>query len=258
MILSDRHMHTNFCDGGKAPEEYVIAAIDKGLTRIGFSVHSYVPFDLECCIAKERIPEYKAVIGELKKKYSGKIEIQCGIEQDYYSETSTEGYDYVIGSYHYFRTPDGEYIPLDLTFDTLEKLCNDYFDGDFMSLCEDYYRMEADIPKRINADIIGHIDLITKFNEKHPAIDTKDPRYIKAYTNAVKALIPYNIPFEINTGAITRNHRTLPYPSEDILRTIVTMGGRLTLSSDAHKPEHIAYGFEMCEKWALENGATLI
>lgn len=258
MQTRDLHIHTNFCDGGREPEEYVVSAIEKGLTCIGFSVHSYVPFDLECCIAKERIPEYKAEIGALKRKYADKIQVLCGVEQDYYSECSTEGYDYVIGSYHYFRTPDGEFIPLDLTFAVLEKICRDWFCGDFMSLCEDYYRIEAEIPKKINADIIGHFDLITKFNEKNPAIDTKNPRYIKAYTNAAKALVKYNIPFEINTGAITRNYRTLPYPSDDILRTVTALGGKFTLSSDAHKPEHIAYGFGEYEKWAKENGAVLV
>ena len=91
MILCDRHMHTTFCDGKAEAEEYVISAIDKGLKKIGFSVHSYVPFDLECCIAKERIPEYRARIAELKKKYADKIEILCGVEQDYYSEESTDG-----------------------------------------------------------------------------------------------------------------------------------------------------------------------
>lgn len=251
-------MHTTFCDGKAEAEEYVISAIDKGLKKIGFSVHSYVPFDLECCIAKERIPEYRARIAELKKKYADKIEIFCGVEQDYYSEESTDGYDYVIGSYHYFKTPEGEFLPLDLNVEVLDKMCGDYFGNDYMSLCEDYYRIEADIPNKIKCDIIGHIDLITKFNEKSPRIDTNNPRYIKAYTECIKKLVPYGIPFEINTGAITRGYRTLPYPSTDILRTIVASGGKLTLSSDAHAPKNIAYGFDFCEKWARDNGATLV
>ena len=251
-------MHTSFCDGKAEVEEYVISAIEKGLECIGFSVHSYVPFDLECCIAKERIPEYRARIGELKEKYKHRIEIQCGVEQDYYSEESTQGYDYVIGSYHYFKTPGGEYLPLDLNVGVLDRMCDEYFGGDWMALCEDYYRIEADIPNKIKCDIIGHFDLITKFNEKTPRIDTKNPRYIKAYTEAAKKLIPHGIPFEINTGAITRGYRELPYPSDDILKTIVKLGGRFTLSSDAHAPQNIAYGFDFCEKWARENGAEIV
>ena len=258
MVLRDRHMHTSFCDGAREPQEYIESAIAKGLTQIGFSVHSYVPFDLECCIAYERIDEYKARIGELKRKYADKIQILCGVEQDYYSETSTEGYDYVIGSYHYFKAPNGVFFPLDLDFQTLFGICKSYFDGDFMSLCEDYYEKVADIPRKIKCDIIGHIDLITKFNEKYPVIDIDNPRYVKAYTDSVKAIIPYGIPFEINTGAITRRYRTTPYPSDGILRSIISLGGTLTLSSDAHHPDHIAYGFEDCERWATELGAKLV
>lgn len=257
MIMRDLHIHTNFCDGACEPEEYVESAIEKGLSCIGFSVHSYVPFDLDCCIQKERIPEYKSVIGELQKKYADKIRILCGVEQDYYSPETTDGYDYVIGSCHYYRTPGGEYLPLDLSTEILETICQDYFSGDYLALCEDYYRIEADIPRKMKTDIIGHFDLITKFNEKHPAIDTSNKRYIESYTQAIKTLIPYGIPFEINTGAMTRKYRSVPYPSEEILKTIVSLGGKLILSSDAHRPEHIAYGFDLCEKWAMDNGAVL-
>ncbi|MBR3994847.1 MAG: histidinol-phosphatase [Clostridia bacterium] len=258
MILRDLHIHTNFCDGKKEPEEYVQASIEKGLSSIGFSVHSYVPFDPDCCIAKEQIPEYKARIGELKKKYEDRIGILCGVEQDYYSEESTDGYDYVIGSNHYFKTPGGEFLPLDLSFEVLETICDKYFYGDYLALCEDYYRVEADIPKKHRCNIIGHFDLITKFNEKFPRIDVTDERYIKAYTDAVKVLVPYNIPFEINMGAITRNYKALPYPSEEILRTIVKYGGKFILSSDAHSPCDVAFEFKKYEKWALENGAVLV
>ena len=41
MILTDLHVHTNYCDGKNTPEEMVLAAIEKGMECIGFSVHSY-------------------------------------------------------------------------------------------------------------------------------------------------------------------------------------------------------------------------
>ena len=34
MILEDFHVHTCFCDGKKSPEEMVLAAISKGMTKI--------------------------------------------------------------------------------------------------------------------------------------------------------------------------------------------------------------------------------
>lgn len=258
MILRDLHIHTNFCDGSAPPEEYIVSAIEKGMDCIGFTVHSYVPFDLDCCIAKERISEYKDLIKKLKDKYAGKIKVLCGVEQDYYSDESTDGYDYAIGSNHYFKTPGGEFLPLDLSVEVLDRICRDYFHGDYIALCADYYRTVSDIPRKNRCDIIGHFDLITKFNEKCPSIDMLDERYVKAYTDAVKKLVKYNIPFEINTGAITRNYRTMPYPSEDVLKTVVKYGGKFIMSSDAHDPLNIAFGFEKYEKWALDNGAVIV
>ena len=51
-MLADFHVHTAFCDGRDTPEEMVRAAIDLGMSHIGFSAHTYVPFDEEFCITR--------------------------------------------------------------------------------------------------------------------------------------------------------------------------------------------------------------
>ena len=90
--------------------------------------------------------------------------------------------------------------------------------------------------------ILGVREVVNE--EVNQAIDTKHPRYIKAYTNAVKALIPYNIPFEINTGAISRGYRTEPYPDKALTDYIKQKGGTLLLSSDAHSAENLSFRFD--------------
>lgn len=49
--------------------------------------------------------------------------------------------------------------------------------------------------------------------------------------------------FEINTGAISKGYRTLPYPSADQIAYIKSKGGALILSSDSHAAGTICYGF---------------
>ena len=39
----DLHTHTTYCDGQHTTEEMVLAAINKGMKRIGFSGHSPRP-----------------------------------------------------------------------------------------------------------------------------------------------------------------------------------------------------------------------
>ncbi|MCF0120724.1 MAG: histidinol-phosphatase [Oscillospiraceae bacterium] len=240
----DLHTHTLFCDGKNTPEEMVRSAVEKGLDCLGICTHSYVPFDEECCIAKSRYGEFIDEIARLREKYRGSIELLCGVEQDFYSDEATDGFDYVIGSVHYLRCGE-EYLSVDNTPEILADGYARFFGGDYIALCEAYYDTVAHVFEKTGCDIIGHFDLVTKFNERDGRIDERDPRYIAAYRKAVDALLPSGKPFEINTGAISRGYRTSPYPSAPIMDYIRKSGGSFILSSDAHSADSIAFGFDM-------------
>ena len=55
MIKQDFHVHTTYSDGNNSPEEMILAAIDKGMAKIGISDHSYTWVDETYCVPKERI-----------------------------------------------------------------------------------------------------------------------------------------------------------------------------------------------------------
>ena len=73
-------------------------------------------------------------------------------------------------------------------------------------------------------------------------------RYMNGYSNRLEkpgVLEAGDKPvFEINTGAISKGYRTLPYPSADQISYIKSKGGILILSSDSHAAGTICYGFE--------------
>ncbi|MBR5140743.1 MAG: histidinol-phosphatase HisJ family protein, partial [Clostridia bacterium] len=206
-------------------------------------VHSYVEFDREYCVAEERQVDFINDVNRLKEKYKDKIKILCGIEVDYYTTSMVEGYDYKLGSLHYFKIGD-KFYSLDISIPGFIEMVEKEFGGDYLAVCEEYYRLLADVPRKTGADVIAHIDLITKFNEDDKLFDTKDPRYVKAYRTAVDKLITYGLPFEVNTGAISRGYRTTPYPAPDILAYIKEKGGKLIISSDSHSKENIAFLFD--------------
>ncbi|MCR4719492.1 MAG: histidinol-phosphatase [Firmicutes bacterium] len=247
MYLCDLHIHTNYCDGADTPEEIVLEAIQKGMSRIGFSAHSYTYFDESYCIKKDKIQAYKDEISQLKEKYNDKIEILCGIEQDFYSNERADGYDYVIGSVHYLKTGD-KFIPIDLSADCLTNAVRKYYNGDFYKIAEDYFSTVAKIK---NAQIIGHFDLITKFNEGFCLFDESDERYVNAYKNALDMLLKQDVIFEINTGAISRGFKNEPYPSRVILDYIRKNGGKTILSSDCHKKEALMINFDKYQSWVF-------
>lgn len=241
--LTDYHVHTTYSDGKNTPEETVKAAIEKGLTELGFSDHSYTYFDDSYCIKKDRMAEYKSEIERLKEKYSDKIKILCGIEQDYYSTESTDGYDYVIGSVHYVKSC-GCFFPVDESAETFETIIKDVFFGDVYAFIKEYFNTVAKFAEREDVKIIGHFDLVSKFNEKHKFFDENDSRYIAAWQSAADKLLSANKVFEINTGAISRGYKTTPYPSKAIRDYIKAKGGKFILSSDSHSKDTLCFGFE--------------
>ncbi|MBR0093987.1 MAG: histidinol-phosphatase [Synergistaceae bacterium] len=256
MILSDFHVHTCYCDGKDKPEDIVIEAISRGMKKIGFSGHSYTSFDPHVCMDPDRTAQYKAEINRLKHEYEDRIEILCGIEQDYFSDFPAEGYDFIIGSLHYV-TCDGEYIAVDHTFKHFEEAV-EKFGGDVYSLLENYFATVADVVNKTGADIIGHFDLISKFNDGNKFFDEDHERYIKATEKALDKLLATGKPFEINTGAISRGYKKDPYPSKRILRYIAAHNGKVILSSDSHRKETLMYGFKECEELANSLGLEIV
>ena len=245
MRYTDLHTHTIFSDGNNTPEEMVLAALEKNMECIGFSDHSYTKMDASYCLQLDKMPEYQRVIGQLKENYKDRIKILCGVELDACSPISTEGFDYVIGSAHHVEIGD-DYIPIDWTAEWQIKGAQQYFGGDMYALVEAYYQKISTFAQKKEIDIIGHIDVITKFNENNALFDTEHPRYKKACMDAVDHLLTLNVPFEINTGAISRGYRTSPYPELPVAEYIRSRGGKLVLSSDTHSTENLCFEFD---KW---------
>ena len=248
MIKSDFHVHTIFCDGRDKPEDIILRAISLGMNKIGFSGHSYTPFDEEPCMSPDSTEKCKLEINRLKREYKSKIEIFCGIEQDYYSDMPVNDYDFVIGSVHYINC-NGEFQHVDSSPEKLARLIHDLGDDVYL-LAEKYFSLVSDVVNKTQASIIGHFDLITKFNENNKIFDVNNPRYVKAAFSAVDSLIKTGRPFEINTGAISRGYRTSPYPDKKILEYIAEKGGKVILSSDSHSKETLLFKFDECEKLA--------
>lgn len=243
MGYTDLHTHTTFCDGRDTPEEMVVSAIDKGITTLGLLAHSYVEFDKHYAIDPTRVEEFRAEVARLKEKYRDKIEILFGIEADYYATELYGGTDYVIGSVHYFKFEDG-YRSVDMSREELCSVVKKKFGGDWYAMCEAYYTTVALVGERCGADIVGHFDLVTKFNEGDCLFDTRNERYRAAWRAAADRLVADGVRFEINTGAIARGRRTSPYPSAEIIDYVRSRGGSFILSSDAHFADKLAYDFD--------------
>ena len=246
------HCHATFSDGKNSPEEMVLAAIAAGSDSFGLSEHYVSQKGSSYSLKPERETAYKAELNRLKEKYKDSIDLFVGTESDYTSPIA-KGYDYVIGSVHFFEL-DGEYVDVDHTAQKQIDAANRYFGGDLVELACNYYGIMAKMADKFKFDVVGHFDLVTKFNENCRLFDESDKRYIRAAENALEKLVPTGAAFEINTGAISRGYRTEAYPNDYFLNVIREMGGSVTYSSDAHDSRYIFLGFDDAVEKAKKAG----
>ncbi len=241
-FLSCVHTHTHFCDGKDSPQTMVDKALELGFVSLGFSSHSPVQWD-EWAMKPESVPAYRAEILELQQVYADRLEILLGLEHDSLGDYPTEPYDYLIESVHAMEV-DGQLCYLDWSPDRMQEAINTLFGGDPYAYAKAYFQVCANTYASSPAQIAGHIDLLTKFNEQYPCFDETDPRYLHPALEAVDCALERGMVLEVNTGAISRGYRTTPYPGDAILRHILQRGATVIVTSDCHDANYLSCHYE--------------
>ena len=259
-IRSNCHTHTVFCDGKNTPEEMVLAAIEKGFTALGFSVHSPMWTPADWTVTPEELPVYTAEIRRLQRVYGDRIEILHGIELDRnFTAVDPGDFDYVIAAVHQIVAGDRVY-DVDYTRDMLADCAAREFGGDFLALAAHYYDDFASFVIEAKPTIVAHFDLIEKFNEDQTLFSTDDPAYqalAVAAADRILAACP-EVLFEVNTGAMYRVGKQSPYPAPFLLRHLQSKGARLIITADAHCTEALDFAFDRALEACRAAGATTL
>jgi histidinol-phosphatase (PHP family) len=257
MIPHDYHMHTNFSpDSNARMEAMCLSAIELGIPEIGFTEH----YDLH----PDEWPRdwfkptaWFAELARCRDIFAPKLVIRAGIEigePHLFQEESQKmlangAFDYVFGSLHwvgrqsifdkgYFARPaDEAYREF---FVELEKMTRP---GGFDVLSH------FDVPVRVGYEVYGEYD---------------PRRYEDAIRPILRNCIAHGIALDINTAALRRRYaanatHTSPLlaPGLEILRWYKAMGGeRVTLGSDAHRPEQVGAHLELALQAARAAGFT--
>ena len=248
------HTHSTLCDGRSTLAEMAAAAFEAGAVSFGASGHSHteIPWDRGCVLPADPAA-YRAEVLRLREEYAGRMDVLLGIEQDSLTDQPVPDWaDYWIGSVHNLRRPGG-FASVDYSPEKLEEDCRALFQGDFLEMAAAYYAEAAAMAAR-RPTILGHIDLVTKFNEGGALFDESDPRYRTAALDALHAADPAATLLEINTGAMSRGYRSAPYPAPFLLEAWRDMGGRIILTADAHSADAIVYGYDQAAALAQAAG----
>ena len=248
MIIADYHVHSNFSGDSQTPMEQMIErAIQLGLKKLCFTDHMDYDYPHKGGISFEFDPEvYVPKLQLLKEQYSNQIEILTGIElglqplpqvvEYYHFLQKNYSFDFAIGSTHVVDYVD-PYFPVFWEHRTKEEGIRAYFQSiiDNCKLFKDYF------------NIYGHLDYIIRY------VPTKDGRkadysyldYADLLDEALKTIIHCGKGIEVNTAGY-KYGLGYAHPKIEVLKRYLELGGELiTIGSDAHKPEHLCYDFNL-------------
>ncbi|WP_295585059.1 PHP domain-containing protein [uncultured Oscillibacter sp.] len=248
------HNHADFCDGRDPLEAMAAAASAQNVQYFGISCHAHTPIPSDAgAVLPRDMTAYRAAIAAVREQYAGRMEVLSGIEWDSWSDVTPEGFDYWIGSVHYQRSAEGVYYAADWSAEQFAACRDEMFGGDALAVTEGYFRAVGQVAER-RPTILGHIDLITKLNAGSRFFDEESPRYRAAALEALHRTDPDKTLLEINTGGVSRGYRTAPYPALFLLREWREMGGNIILTADAHRKEHLLFGYEQASEIARTAG----
>lgn len=254
MITADYHTHTSFSTDSKASMESMIeTAIKKGLTKYCITDHMDKDYPLppdtkewsEQKLFELNLSDYIKKIENCRSIYGSKIQLLTGIElglrneleqketiRAYYDMLLSEyEFDFVIGSTHVLNNIDPYYKEFWEQTNTKCAL-NDYF----KSIIENsnYYH---------GFQVYGHLDYLIRYILESPK-DYSVSDYLDIIDVMLQSLITNGIGIECNTSGFKYGLER-PHPKFELLKRYHELGGEIiTVGSDAHKPEFIAYEFD--------------
>ncbi len=253
MSLANYHTHCFFCDGEEEPESYVQEALNCGFDAIGFSSHAPISFFRSYVMEDSKLQTYCDTIKKLKVKYNDEIQIYLGLEVDYIPDAigpsspqfSGLELDYTIGSIHFMKNlKNGEYLSVDESVQGFNKLLKEIFNGKIQDFISYYYLLIRQMIREHNPSIIGHLDLVKKFNSNNEYFYEDEKWYINEVYQTLQVIAAVGSVLEINTGGISRGYTKSLYPSTWILEESKRLGIPIILNSDAHSPKFLNAYFD--------------
>ena len=267
-IRKDFHMHCRFStDSEAAPEAMCEAAIAGGLTEICFTDHQDLGFDDPNWFRFDPDAYFKE-LEAVKAAYAGRLKVHIGVEIGLVpddpklareAEALAKNYpwEFIIGSTHLIPVRIGGQVCSVDPADPAEVQRSWYYFGTVKALMSVYFdTVRKNLEQFDFFDTVGHIDYMSRYMPK----DLSPYRYEdheEQIDRILKTAIAKGTAIEVNTGGLYKGTGKTN-PEDRILRRYLALGGKkLTYGSDAHRPEHVGYGFESLpayEEWIANGG----
>ncbi len=246
-MLTDYHLHLRPDEPDTTPERYFTAenveryreaATAAGVDELGVSEHVY-RFTQALALWRHPLWEEQArddldAYCEFVRGVDLKLGVECdfvpGAEDRTANLLEAHDFDYVVGSVHFI----GEAAVDHEGWDVWEG------HGDADEVWRRYFEALAECARSGLFDILAHPDLVKVWGRARP-LPERDPRHY--YELAVEAIAESGIAVELSTAGLRKPVGEL-YPSLAFAEMCVDAGASFALSSDAHLPEQVGFGYE--------------
>jgi len=248
-VLTDYHLHLRPDEAGTTFERFFTAANVQryrdaatavGIEELGVSEHVYRfrqaldlwshPLWLEN--ANDDLDAYC----EFVRATSLRLGIECdyvpGAEARTAELLEARDFDYVVGSVHFVGEGDAA-------------VDHDGFDvweggGDAEEVWTRYFELFGRCARSGLFDILAHPDLVKVWGRDRPLPEGDLRRF---YEPAVEAIVAGGSAVELSTAGLRKPVGEL-YPARAFAELIARAGVPFALSSDAHLPEQVGYGYD--------------
>jgi histidinol-phosphatase (PHP family) len=232
-------------------EEYVLSAIDKGLSHIVFLEHmeaTGVNYFETTWLTDQDFDDYFAEGQKLQKKYDNQLRIGLGVEagysvtqhQELQDRLSRRSWDQIGISYH-FMPVQGQAFDLNLVSRqkrNVQAIAETGCEG----VLDNYFNTLIEAVRVLPGTVLCHLDAALRFQ---PDLQLTQGHWqqIEELLDTVKTK---NMALEINTSGFAV--RGTPFPAPAIIQMAITRGIPLVAGSDAHRAEDVGRFFHQLPK----------
>lgn len=248
-MLTDYHLHLRPDDEGTAferyftaenVERYLAAAHERGIEELGVSEHVYrftAALDLwrHPLWVENAVDDLDAYC-EFVRATPLRLGIECdyipGAEERTAALLGARDFDYVVGSIHFVGEGDA----------AIDHEGFDVWEGaaDADEVWRRYFDAFAACARCGLFDILAHPDLVKVWGRARPLPDADLRTY---YERAVEAIVAGGAAVELSTAGLRKPVGEL-YPAPEFAALCAEAGVPFALSSDAHLPEQVGFGYE--------------
>jgi histidinol-phosphatase (PHP family) len=262
-VLTDYHLHLRPDDPDTPPEgyftaanvqRYLAAARAAGIEELGVSehIHRFTQaleiWDHEWWVdqARDDVDAYCEFVRTTSLKLGIEADWIAGRADRIEAFLAARDFDYVVGSVHFIGDDAVDHEGWDVW---------DHSGADADEIWSRYFATLADAAASGLFDILAHPDLVKVWGRDRRPVPEGDLR--RFYEPAIAAIADSGIAVELSTAGLRKPVGEL-YPAREFAEMCVEAGAVFALSSDAHLPEQVGYGYGEAVKFLGEIGVDEI